>query len=361
MTHAEIAQQLKDLSENIILIYAFNATGKTRLSVAYKDLTKEIEDGKTKHAGVYYNAYSEDLFVWDNDIDNGEQNIHLEVIYSSLNNLHNLLTEDAVKEKLTAYKPQYDFRFNTKDAAQGIESISFFIDNPDANPIKISRGEERIFIWCFFLALFEVTGWADDQNEHFFIDDPVSSLDDHNIFITAYTVFDLIEREFENRKIIITSHHFGFLSIISDLLGKGEKADKFRNRGGSKKYKEYILERNKDDLELISPDKGVFLYHLRLLQILEEARNTGVYTYHIAMLRQVLENISSFLGVGMFSFVLQQIGITDADRVAFIVNALSHQNVYQYKTEIPVQDTIDMFEEVMEKLMDKYKFVIHSA
>ena len=49
------------------LAYAFNTTGKTRLCVAYKDATKR-EDGT--HTGVYYNAFSEDLFVWDNDEEN---------------------------------------------------------------------------------------------------------------------------------------------------------------------------------------------------------------------------------------------------------------------------------------------------
>jgi hypothetical protein len=64
----------------------------------------------------------------------------------------------------------------------------------------VSRGEERIFVWCLFLALFEVEGWADKQSSHFFIDDPVSSLDDHNIFITAATFLDLIESHFDKRK-----------------------------------------------------------------------------------------------------------------------------------------------------------------
>lgn len=36
-----IAQEIKNTKENIILIYAFNATGKTRLSVAYKDITNK--------------------------------------------------------------------------------------------------------------------------------------------------------------------------------------------------------------------------------------------------------------------------------------------------------------------------------
>lgn len=54
-----VAQAINDLDKNIILIYAFNGTGKTRLSVAFKDLTKTDNGGD--HAGVYYNAYSEDL------------------------------------------------------------------------------------------------------------------------------------------------------------------------------------------------------------------------------------------------------------------------------------------------------------
>ena len=60
----EIATQINESKQPITLIYAFNSTGKTKLSVEYKNLTKK-EGGK--HSGVYYNAYSEDLFRWDKD------------------------------------------------------------------------------------------------------------------------------------------------------------------------------------------------------------------------------------------------------------------------------------------------------
>ena len=68
----EIAKQIREAKESIFLIYAFNGTGKTRLSIQYKEDAREQEpdeNGKRKQTGVYYNAYSEDLFVWDNDID----------------------------------------------------------------------------------------------------------------------------------------------------------------------------------------------------------------------------------------------------------------------------------------------------
>lgn len=356
-TVIEIAQELKDAKENIVLIYAFNATGKTRLSVEYKNLTKNPKDGQ--HSGVYYNAFSEDLFVWDNNTENRDQDIKLDIKFSNLNQLHGLMTEEDVEKKLLPYKRKYNFFFNpNKDPEKGYDSVTFYKNDVTDTPIKISRGEERIFVWCFFLALFEVEGWAESQNAHFFIDDPVSSLDDHNIYVTAYTVFDLIEREFEKRKIIITSHHFGFLTILSDMLGKGSNADKFRNRDKSKKYKEFILEGTSDNLSLIKTKNGVFLYHLRLLQILNQASKTEVYTYHFALLRQVLENIASFLGVGQFSYVLEQIGITDKERVAFIVNALSHLNVYYQQIDKPVPDNLEIFNEVLDGLMKNYGFII---
>lgn len=356
-TVLEIAQEIKAIKENIVLVYAFNATGKTRLSVDYKNITKNPKTGE--HAGVYYNAYSEDLFVWDNDTENGEQDIKLDIKFSSLNKLHQLMTEEDIEKKLMPYKRKYNFFFNPNtNPENGYDSISFYKIDDDKTPIKISRGEERIFVWCFFLALFEVEGWADTQSEHFFIDAPVSSMDDHNIYVTAYTVFDLIEREFDKRKIIITSHHFGFLTILSDMLGKGSNAGKYRNKDNSKKYKEFILESNSNELSLIKTKDGVFLYHLRLLQILDQASKTEVYTYHFALLRQVLENIASFLGVGQFSYVLEQIGIEDKERIAFIVNALSHLNVYYQQIDKPVPDNLEIFNDVLIRIMDKYGFII---
>ncbi len=348
----EIAKELLSFEEKLILIYAFNSTGKTRLSVEFKDLSKV----NGENIGVYYNAYSEDLFVWDNDEENNNESIQLQLISSRLNNFHSLMTEENINEKLQLYKPKYNFRFNYYDDYEtGLKSISFYSNNDFQQSIKISRGEERIFVWCFFLALFEIEAFS-KKTAYFFIDDPVSSLDDHNIYITAYIVFELIQKEFENRKIIITSHHFGFLTILSELLSKGDKADKFR-KGKEKKYKELILEGKNDNLSLIEAKNGVFLYHLRLLQILNNAIiKNEVYIYHFSILRQVLENIASFLGVGRFSFVLNEIGYNDENKISYIVNALSHLNVYYPKSDMLVPDNQDLLIEIFNKIQKKYNF-----
>lgn len=69
----EIAQKLNEADKKVQLIYAFNGSGKTRLSREFKQLIspKELE-AEQEEEGIkilYYNAFTEDLFYWDNDLE----------------------------------------------------------------------------------------------------------------------------------------------------------------------------------------------------------------------------------------------------------------------------------------------------
>ena len=351
----DIASELRNDAASVQLLYAFNSVGKTRLSVAYKNAAK-AEDGT--HAGIYYNAYSEDLFVWNNDIENGGANIRLTVLPSSLSRLHANLNEVDIHSKLKPYRASFDFRFVMHaDAEKGIESISFFpagTQSRNVPAMKISRGEERVFVWCFFLAMMEVEGWADGQHRHIFIDDPVSSLDDNNIFVTASTLYDLIEKYLGERKIIIATHHVGMFSILFDGLMKSEKSGTYKAKASilSGKHGEVSLETHKGD---------VFLYHLRVLQVLAQARKeNNVRAYHFALLRQLLESVASFLGVGRISYALECIGFEEAEEISRIVNTLAHKNVYYYESDLLVPDSLALFNAIYEKLNTRYKFVTHT-
>lgn len=358
-TIEDIALKLhSDNSTAVQLLYAFNSVGKTRLSVAYKNLTKD-EDGT--HTGIYYNAYSEDLFIWNNDIENEEANIRLTVRPSSLSRLHAELNELDIHAKLKPYRVNFDFRFVMHpDREKGINSISFFPaeTQPGEVPaIKISRGEERIFVWCFFLAMMEVGDWMKRQSRHIFIDDPVSSLDDHNIFVTASTLLDLIDEYFGERKIIIATHHAGLFSILHNWLMKGEQRDRFKD-----KTRANILSGKRGEISLETLRNDVFLYHLRVLQILEQAlQEDYVRAYHFALLRQMLESVSSFLGVGRISYVLKSIGFEDADEISRIVHTLTHKDFFYYESDLLVPDNRMLFEKIFEKLNTHYKFVIHAG
>ena len=376
MNEKDIAKELEKAKENIILLYAFNSTGKTRLSVAYKDYTKKLNNGN--HVGVYYNAYSEDLFVWENDEPNNNENIHLKILDSSLNKyIAKFNDESPIYDKLQPYKPKFDFKLvpiKADDPELGYGSVVFFKGDAPEKQIKISRGEERIFVWCFFLALFEIEGWSDIQNKHFFVDDPVSSLDDNNIYITARLILDLFEKHCDSKKIIITTHHMGLFSILQDWLNKGENRDKFKskrnqevNRGGKIYVKEIIedkylvrfLEFESNKYKLVGKKKGIVLYHLLLLQVVNEAvEKRELFTYHFVLLRQILESIASFLGEGRFSYVLDKLNFKDPNTKSDIINSLSHEKIYTQKLAPMNDDNKKLFNEVFEELKKAFPFSI---
>lgn len=351
-----IAKELFESPYTISLIYAFNATGKTQLSVAYKDVTKENNGGK--HAGVYYNAFSEDLFQWDNN----DTNVNLKVVPSNLNDFHSYLLDDPnrIQEKLDKYYPNFTFRLNSygehgAGSEDGIYSVSFFSkeDDEQTTSIKISRGEERVFIWCFFLALFENDDWIGKQNAHLFIDDPISSLDDTNLYITTDSICDLINNNYEQKKIIITTHHIGMFSVLSDWLTKGEKSSRYK-----KITRQCVLERSDDGIQLRNCNEGVFLFHLHLLKTLQEAVTKDIYSYHFVLLRQLLENISSFLGSGRASYVLDQLGLAESNNIMNRINSLSHKDSYQIQYYKPSSNETQLMKDVIEAIQQKYQFHI---
>ncbi len=348
----EIAQEIKDSKQPIVLIYAFNSTGKTKLSVEYKNLTKK-EDGT--HSGVYYNAYSEDLFRWHNDEENQNENMRLEILKSSLNPYFSSIVEspDLLDEKLAYYLPKYTYEFDKNDNPEiGIDAIRF--SRGEENNIKISRGEERIFIWCFFLALFDADAWTGEQDAHFFIDDPVSSLDEHNIFLTSDSIIRIINEKITTqaeKRFILTTHHIGLFSILAERL---------RNSTHKNNLKRSILSIHNNELTLKNYNKDVFLYHLYLMQVLNESISENkILAYHFIMLRQLLEIISSFLGTGGIKKTLEEIGFTDdLERVSNQVNSLSHKDARPQPINLNPDDE-KLLVEIYNKIQEKYNFIIH--
>lgn len=90
--------------------------------------------------------------------------------------------------------------------------------------IKVSRGEENIFIWCFFLAIAQLA--ADKQVtyswvKYLYIDDPISSLDDNNAIAVASHLAQLLKNN--SIKAVISSHHTLFFNVIWNELNEKKK------------------------------------------------------------------------------------------------------------------------------------------
>ena len=212
---------------NCALIFAYNGTGKTRLSYDFAHYGRE--ESAPQHT-LYYNAYTEDLFSWDNDIDNdtGEReykliinkesaliqglagyditadlykylnaftDIGFKIHYDKVENVEEETTEEtenSTEEEVVKEIPSYVVFSKTKTLTdeERAEGKSDIIEN-----IKISRGEERLFVWCFFRSIMDQVisdNEAYKNIEYIYIDDPMSSLDDNNVIAFAAQLYNLI-------------------------------------------------------------------------------------------------------------------------------------------------------------------------
>ena len=222
------------------------------------------------------------------------------------------------------------------------------------------------------MALFEIDDFTDAHKDFIFIDDPVSSLDDTNVYITAEMLFGLFDDSVKNdKKIIVTTHHLGFFSILCDWLNKGENSERYKKSiakgevktdNGKKttilsyseinKFSIHIMEFD-ETYKWITRNQGSWLYHLLLIKKLKnDAKKDNLYRYHLGLLRQVLEITASFMGrnkrIGYVLKFLEE----DADVVGRI-NEGSHKNTFDYKDEKLVGDNKEMVIRILKELKDK--------
>lgn len=353
-TLSDLATRLRDDLNNFlfVLIYAYNGTGKTRLSVEFKNKGK-----KKKEAGdtLYFNAFTEDLFHWDNDLENDlERTLKINVDSKFFNGFKEL----ALEEKIFAYLERYaefDFKF---DYENWIVIFSKKIPNPKYKPdaeepeyitqsnIKISRGEENIFIWCIFLAICELTiDGAESYNwvKYIYIDDPISSLDDNNAIAVASDLSQLLKKGKDNAKFIISSHHSLFFNVVCNELKKYKCKRYFLHKNGNEGY------------TLQTTDETPFFHHVALLSELQRVMSSGeISTYHFNVLRSVLEKTSTFFGYDDFSKCIH--GIKDEILYSRALNLLSHGKYSIYEPVEMGEDNKRLFKNILQAFLDKYQF-----
>src|SRR5260221_11283505 len=161
-----LAQHLRTelQTKKFVLIYGYNGTGKTRLSRTFSELGKV---GDTRDT-LYFNAFTEDLFQWDNDLKNDRERV-LKINKDSrfFEGIDQMEMDNRIRPLLDRYA---DFRFRIGTTEW---EVTFSRDvtigegenakTTKAEDIKVSRGEENIFIWCFFLAILQLVLDLDEK------------------------------------------------------------------------------------------------------------------------------------------------------------------------------------------------------
>lgn len=338
-------------TKNYYLLFAYNGTGKTRLSVEFKNLGKKkirSSEEKTRDT-LYYNAYTEDLFTWNNDL---EGDIDRRLLFNTssrfFDGLRDLEMESRIREFLQIHA-DFNFTINYDD---GYISFSREVQSRTGvemvTGIKISRGEENIFIWCFFLAIVQLVkdeALAYDWVKYIYIDDPISSLDDNNVVAVACQLSELLK---DCRiKTAISTHHTLFFNVMYNELRKERTASRFLSFDN--KANKYTVKNTGD-----TP----FFHHVALLKELKKVADSGeIYTYHFNILRNILEKTAAFHGFDNFSACIKQED-NDLDDIIFtrMTNLLSHGNHSIFNPIEMVEDNKEIFRNILNRFLENYKF-----
>lgn len=348
-----LARHLRGELENkkFILLYAYNGVGKTRLSSAFKNLGKGAAEDKRDT--LYFNAFTEDLFTWDNDLEgDSERSLKINADSRFFVGLGEMEMDTRIRPLLDRYA-DFDFRIDTDRW-----EVVFSREVPDGeghrneDGIKISRGEENIFIWCFFLAIVQLAlDGADAYRwvKYVYIDDPVSSLDEQNAIAVATHLARMLKVEGSALKTIISTHHTLFFNVLcNELKPKKKKPNRFflSQRRSSPGY----LLRNTGDTP--------FFHHVAALSELYRAERSGrIYTYHFNMLRVIMEKTASFHGHTNFSDCIKQ-HADDIDGVLHkrVVDLMSHGNYSLYEPREMMDENKEHFSRILHEFLERYPF-----
>jgi wobble nucleotide-excising tRNase len=366
-TLAKVAKQLQVTDKKVQLIYAFNGVGKTRLSRAFKQLVapKRNGDEGRDEAGepelsrarfLYYNAFTEDLFYWDNDLSlDAEPKLRIQP--NSFTGW--ILKDQGQDQNIIANFQRYAGQKLTPHFSEDFTEVTFSLergDNESSGNLKISKGEESNFIWSVFYTLLDqvisTLNVAEAENretrqfdrlEHVFVDDPVSSLDENHLIELAVDLAGLIKGSQSDLKFVITTHNPLFYNVLYNELNS--KAC-------------YLLERLEDGTFALQGKDGdsnkSFSYHLYLKEIIEQAIATDqVQRYHFTLLRNLYEKTAGFLGYQRWSELLPDDKHTYLNR---IIQFTSHSTLSSETVTEPTVQEKQTVRFLLEHLIGNYGY-----
>lgn len=378
-TLQEIAQQLHASTRKTQLIYAFNGTGKTRLSREFKNVVvsngqidaDEGEESLSRQKILYYNAFTEDLFFWDNDLESDAEpklkiqpNSFTDWILKEQGQDQNIIAnfQRYANDKLT---PKFNQDYKLKDESgkeivvKAFSEVTFSMERGDdeySGNMKISKGEESNFIWSIFYTLLDqvitILNVAEpdqretrefDQLEYVFIDDPVSSLDENHLIELAIDLAQLIRASQSELKFIVSTHNPLFYNVLYNEL---------------KAKTGYILRRFEDGTFEIEDKRGdsnkSFSYHLYIKRMIEQAiESNEVQRYHFTLLRNLYEKAANFLGYPQWSDLLPE---NKQSYSRLVMNFYSHRTLSNEELAEPTEPEKQTVKFLLNHLKERYRF-----
>lgn len=351
-------------AKKFILLYAYNGTGKTRLSGTFKDLGKQVnEDGEvTSRDTLYFNAFTEDLFSWHNDLDNdSERYLTLHPTSKFFAGLEDLEMDNRIRPILRRYA-DFDFKLDTlpltnasgeiignQNIVRFFRTINTAAGRVDVDNIKVSRSEENIFLWCFFLAILQLVLDGDDAYnwvEYIYIDDPISSLDENNAIAVASHLAQMLTGDGRTPKTVVSSHHVLFFNVLCNELGR-------------KAHKRLLKNDETSDGYLLSDTTSKpFLHHLATLVDLNDVQVSGeIKRHHFNMMRCIMEQTAIFCGLDGWTECIR-VADDDPDKALHerMINVMSHADYLIHEPDELNERYKDDFRKIFQKFVNSHPF-----
>ncbi len=341
--------------KKLIALYAFNSTGKTRLSNEFELLNSE-EDEEYKYKVLCYNAFLEDLFKWDNE--------NYILFFDKNSWVALLIKEEGLEGEIidnfnaivtSKIEPSFDLE-------KGEITFNFVSgDNESTENIKCSKSEESILVWSIFFTVLEsVIEILNDEKEnrttsrfndleYIIIDDPVSSIDDTKIISMAIKLVETINSSSnKDVKFCVTTHHALYYNILHNAF----------RRNKDYKYIGYILSKNNAALELREQgDDTPFAYHLLVMDEIKKAIDTNnIQKFHFNLFRSLLEKTANFLGYTNFENCIEKDKREGFKRV---LHLHSHGKLSELENSRVSNEDRELFKETFNKFIKNFKYNLH--
>lgn len=343
-----LAQHLRTelQTKKFVLLYAYNGTGKTRLSVAFKDLGKNGDERDT----LYFNAFTEDLFHWDNDLKNDRERV-LKINKDSrfFAGLGELEMDTRIRPLLNRYA-DFDFRIDTMEWEVSFSrEVASGGATTMVEDIKVSRGEENIFIWCFFLAIAQLAldgAEAYKWVKYIYIDDPISSLDENNAIAVAHHLAQMLTQSDTAPRVVVSTHHVLFFNVLCNELKNKAHRHFLKNDVALGGY------------SLLDTSAKPFLHHLATLVELHQVQASGaLYTHHFNMMRRVMEQTANFFGLEDWKACIKAAD-DDPDKTLYkrMIDLMSHGDYSLYEPREMMEENKAHFRTIFRQFIAGHPF-----
>ncbi len=340
--------------KSIALLYAFNATWKTRLSVDFNNLNDDV-----KMKVLSYNAFLEDLFTWDNEYYFLEFNSHWVIDFIKEQDLESNIKNIYINVTHSKIEPKFDYE-NENISFPLVTTWDDWVTN-ETN-IKVSKSEESILIWAIFYSILETaieslnTEILEDRVtqlfnhlEYIVIDDPVSSIDDSRIIELAVKLFETVLLSKNNQlNFLITTHHALYYNVLFNSFRRISKPEAKKNF--------YVLSRNNDNTLSLEcqKDDTPFAYHILVKdKIIEAIKDNNIEKYHFNLFRSLLEKTANFLGYKDFSDCILW---ENKEQFSKIINLYSHWKLSELESSVISDQDKALFIETFREFLENFKY-----